>query len=98
MLQLCELSLRERPPAFRRARNVAEAKKQVSDFSQCKTKLPSTLNDGQAVEHSWIVTSLPAEPRRKRKQANLLVIANCRRSNSNLPCHLRDGQLRHASF
>ena len=91
MLQLRQLSLRERPPAFRSASNVAEAKKQVSDFSQCKTELTSTLNDCQAVKHPWIVTSLPAKPLRGRKEANLLVIANRRRSKSNLPCDLRDG-------
>src|SRR6516164_7127679 len=91
MLQLRQLSLRERPPAFRSASNVAEAKKQVSDFSQCKTELTGTLNDCQAVKHPWIVTSLPAEPVRRGKQANLLVIANRRRSKSNLPCDLRDG-------
>jgi len=91
MLQLRQLSLRERPPAFRSASNVAEAKKQVSDFSQCKTELTGTLNDCQAVKHPWIVTSLPAEPVRGGKQANLLVIANRRWSKSNLPCDLRDG-------
>jgi len=91
MVQLHQLSLRERPPAFRSASNVAEAKKQVSDFSQCKTELTRTLNDCQAVKHAWIVASLPAEPLRRGKQANLLVIPNRRRSKSNLPCHLRDG-------
>src|SRR5262245_8605497 len=98
MLQLYEFCLRERPPAFRRAGNVTEAKKQVSDFSQCKTELTSTLNDCQAVKHPWIVTPLPAEPLRRGKQANPLVIANRRRSKSNLPCHLRDGQLGHVPF
>src|SRR5437868_8352658 len=61
MLQLCELSLRERPPAFRRAGNIAEAKKQASDFSQCKTELTSKLNYCQAVKHPWIVTSRSEE-------------------------------------
>src|SRR5215469_18912763 len=98
MLQLREFSLRERPPALRSASNVAETKKQVSDLSQCKTELTGTLNDCQAVKRPWIVTSLAAEPRRRGKQANPLVITNRRRSKPNLPCHLRNGQLRHAPF
>jgi len=91
MLQLRQLSLRERPPAFRSASNVAEAKKQVSDFRQCKTELTGTLNNRQAVKCPLVVTSLPADPLRGRQQANPLVVANRRRSKSNLPCDLRDG-------
>jgi len=82
----------------RSASDIAEAKKQLSDFRQCKSELSGTLNDCQAVEDSWIETSLPAEPLCRRKQANPLVIANRRRSNSNLPRHLQDGQLGRASF
>jgi hypothetical protein len=98
MFQLYKLSLRERPPAFRSASSVAEAKKQVSDFIQCKTELTGTLNNCQAIKHSLIVTSLPADSLCRGKQTNSFVIANRRRSKSNLPCHLRDGQLRHAAF
>src|SRR5215831_3260430 len=98
MLQLSELSLRERPPAFRSASDFPEAKKQGSDLGQCKTELTRTLNDCQAVKHPLIVPSLPAEPLRRGEQANPFIVANRRRSKSNLPCHLRDRQLRHASF
>ena len=38
MLQFRELSLRERPPAFRRTGDIAETKEQVSNFIQCETE------------------------------------------------------------
>jgi len=37
IIQLRKLSFGERSPAFRSARDVAETKEQMSDFSQCKT-------------------------------------------------------------
>src|SRR5215469_17384327 len=91
MLQFRELSLRERPPAFRRAGNIAETKEQVANFIQCETELTGTLNDGQAIKHCGVVTPLPAEPLCWRKQANPLVVANRRGSQSNLARDLRDG-------
>ena len=91
MIQLRKLSLGERSPAFRSARDVAETKEQVSDFSQCKTELARTLDDCQAVKHCGIITPLPTEPLCRRKQANPLIIANRRGPKSNLPCHLRNG-------
>lgn len=50
MIQLRKLSPGKRPPAFRRASDIAETKEQVPDFTQCKTELTRTLNDGQAVK------------------------------------------------
>jgi hypothetical protein len=59
MIQLCKLSLGERSPTFRSPSDIAETKKQVSDFPQCKTELTRTLNDRQAVKDRGIITSLP---------------------------------------
>ena len=98
MFQFRELSLRECLPAFRSASDIAEAKKQLSDFSQCETELTGTLNDRNTVKHPLIVTSLPTEPLCRRKQANLLVVPKRRGAKVNLPCDLRDSQLGHASF
>ena len=85
MIQLRELSLGKRSPAFRSPSDIAETKEQVPDFTQCKTELTRTLNDCEAVKHRRMVTSLPTLPFCRRKQANPLVIANRRRPNSNLP-------------
>jgi hypothetical protein len=76
LIQLGKLSFRKRSPAFRRPSDIAETKEQLADFIQCKAKLTGTLNDCQAVKHGRIVSSLAAEPFCRRKQANLLVIAN----------------------
>src|SRR5438105_3337853 len=84
IIQLRKLSFRERSPAFRRASDVAETKEQVSDFSQCKTKLTRPLNECQPVERCAVVSSLPAHSRGPGKQSNSLVIANRRRMESNL--------------
>src|SRR5262249_46988942 len=91
MIQLRKLSPGEPFPPFRSARDMAETKEQAPDFTQCKTELPGTLNDCQAIEHGGIVTSLPTHPFRRRKQANLLVIANRRGPKSHLPNDLRNG-------
>src|SRR6266567_3977563 len=88
MIQLRKLFLGERSPAFRRASNVAETKEQVSDFSQCKTKLTRTLNDCQAVKRGGVVSSLPAYSRGPGKQSNFLVIPDRRCLESNLSRHL----------
>ena len=98
MIQLRELSLGERSPAFRSASDVSETKEQVPDFTQCKTQLSCTLNDCQAVKHRGVITSLPTSPFRRRKQANPLVISNRRGPKSNLPCNLRNGELSHVPF
>jgi hypothetical protein len=45
IIQLRQLSLGERSPAFRSASDIAETKKQMSDFIQSKTELTSKLND-----------------------------------------------------
>jgi len=97
-VQLGKLFLRESPPALRGARDIAKTKEQMPNFTQGKAKLPRTLNDGQAVKHRRVIAPLPAESFRPRQQSNLLVIANRRGLNSNLACHLRDGEWTHASF
>jgi hypothetical protein len=91
MIQLGKLSLGEGSPAFRRASDIAETKEQMSDFTQGKTELTRTLNDGQAVKHGGIITPLPTYAFCRRKQANPLVITNRRGPKSNLPCDLRNG-------
>jgi len=59
-IQLRNLSLGERSPAFRGTSDIAETKEQVSDFSQCKTELTRTLNDCQPVKRCSVVSSLSA--------------------------------------
>ena len=71
--------------------SIAETKEQVSDFTQCKTELTRALNDGQAVKHGGVITSLSTLPFCRRKQANPLVVANRRGPKSNLPSDLRNG-------
>ena len=88
MIQLRKLSLGERSPAFRRASDIAETKKQVADFSQCKTELTRTLNDCQPVKCCGVVSSLPAHSRGPWKQSNSLVVPNRRCLESNLSRHL----------
>ena len=63
IIQLRNLSLGERSPAFRGASDIAETKEQVSDFSQCKTELTRTLNDCQPVKRCSVVSSLSARSR-----------------------------------
>ena len=88
IIQLRKLSLGERSPAFRSARDVAETKEQVSDFSQCKTELTRTLNDCQPVKRRGVVSSLPADSRCPGKQSNSLVVPNRRCLESNLSRHV----------
>src|SRR5882724_6527791 len=95
IIQLRQLSLGERSPAFRRVSDVAETKEQVSDFSQCKTELTRTLNDCQPVKRCGVVSSLPAHSRGSGKQSNSLVIANRRCLESNLSRHLGNRQFWH---
>ncbi len=91
MVQFRELALGECFPALRRAGDVAETKEQLPDFRQCKTELARAMNNGQAVEHTGIITSLPTSPFCGRKQANPLVVTDRRRLNSNLLRDLRNG-------
>jgi len=98
MIQLRKFSLGEHSPALRRVSDLAKTKKQMPDFTQCKTKLTRTLNDGQAIKHSGIITPLPTYAFCRRKQANSLVVANRRGPKSNLPCDFGNGELSHATF
>src|SRR4030081_473194 len=95
MIQLRKLSLGERSPAFRSASDIAETKEQMSDFTQCKTELTSTLNDCQAVKRCGVVSSLPAHSRGPGKQSNFLVIANRRCLESNLSRYFGNRQFWH---
>jgi hypothetical protein len=95
MIQLRKLSLGERSPAFRSASDIAETKEQVSDFSQCKPELTSTLNDCQPVKRCGVVSSLPADSRGPGKQSNFLVVPNRRCLESNLSRHLGNRQFWH---
>jgi hypothetical protein len=95
MIQLRKLPLGERSPAFRRASDVAETKEQVSDFSQCKTKLTRTLNDCQAVKRCGVISSLPAHSWGPGEQSDSLVVANRRCLESNLSRHLGNRQFGH---
>src|SRR2546430_16330881 len=63
IIQLRNLSLGERSPAFRGASDIPETKEQVSDFSQCKTELTRTLNDCQPGKRCSVVASLSARSR-----------------------------------
>jgi hypothetical protein len=98
VIQLCELSVGERSPAFRRTNDIAEAKEQLPDFTQRKTELTRSLDDRQAIKHGLVVASLPTLPVRRGEQANPLVIANRRGSKPNLMGNLRNSELRHAPF
>jgi hypothetical protein len=95
IIQLGKLSLGERSPAFRSASDITETKEQMSDFSQCKTELTRTLDDCQSVKRCGVVSSLPADSRRPRKQSNSLVVSNGRCLESNLACHLGNRQFWH---
>ena len=88
IVQLRKLSLRERPPAFRSASDIAETKKQVTDFTQCKTELTRTLNDCQPVKCFTVVSSLPAYSRGAGQESNFLVVADRRCMEPNLSRHL----------
>jgi len=95
MIQLRELSLRERSPAFRRASDIAESKEQMADFTQGKTELTRTLNDCQPVKRCGVVSSLPAHSRGARKQSDSLVVPNRRCLEPNLSSHLGNRQFWH---
>jgi hypothetical protein len=95
MIQLRKFSLAERSPAFGSASDVAETKKQVSNFSQRKTKLACALNDCQPVNSCGVVPSLPAHSRGPGKQSNSLVIPDGRGLESNLSRHLGNRQFGH---
>src|SRR5258707_13977416 len=56
IIQLRKLFFGELAPAFGSARDVAETKEQVPDFSQCKTELTRTLNDCNPVMRFDVVT------------------------------------------
>src|SRR5690242_17630382 len=95
MIQLRKLLLGKRPPAFRRASDVAETKEQMSDFTQGKTELTRAPNDCQAVKRRGVVSSLPAHSRGPGKQSNSLVIADRRCFESNLSRRLGNRQFGH---
>ena len=76
IIQLRKLSLGERSPAFRSPSDIAETKEQMSDFTQCKTELTRTLNRCQPIKRCGVISSLSADSRGARKQANSLVIPN----------------------
>jgi hypothetical protein len=95
IIQLRKLSLRERPPAFRSASDLAETKEQMTDFTQCKTELTRTLNDRQPVKRCGVVSSLPAHSRGPGQESNSLVIPNRRCLESNLSRHVGNRQFWH---
>src|SRR5260370_8569882 len=59
MIQLGELSLGERSPAFRMASDVAETTEQVADFRQCKIEWTRALHVCQAVNGGGDLTVSP---------------------------------------
>jgi hypothetical protein len=90
IIQLGKLSFRESSPAFRSASDIAEAKEQISDFSQRKAELTRALNDCQPVKCCAVVSSLPAHSRGPGQQSNPLVVPDRRCLESNLSRHLRN--------
>lgn len=95
-LEFRKLFLREPLPAFRCPRGRTKAEKKLADLLQGKTQSPCPLYHREAVKHGAVVTPLPADSVRAGQQADLLVVADCRRSQSNSSSHFGDSQQRHA--
>jgi hypothetical protein len=90
-----ELSLRQLLPTFRGTSDLSEPEEQLPDFVQRKTQQPRSLNDGQPIQNRGIVTPLPADSWRVRKQSYPLVVANRGRLKSNLARNLGYRELSH---
>lgn len=67
---------------------MSEPEEQLPDFVQRKTQLPCPQNDGQPIQNRGIVTPLPADSWRVRKQSYPLVVANRGRLKSDLSRNL----------
>ena len=94
--QLRQLALRESLPPTGSGSPATKSKEQFPDFVECESELASALNNRQPVQNGRIVASLPTDPLRRRKNSDLLVIADGRRAKLKLLGHLRDGQKRHS--
>jgi len=76
LVQFRQLALREPLPPPGSRRFAAKAKKHLSDFVKRESELACPLHNGQPVQNGGIVTPLPADTLRRRKNSNLLVIAD----------------------
>jgi len=79
-------------PTDRRWCPSAKPKEEFLDLTQREASLPRPLNHYQAVQYSDIVASLSAHSLRRRKNPDLFVIADRRRTKSNLLRYLRNTQ------
>jgi hypothetical protein len=98
IVEFRELSLGQLQPALGSPSGLAEPEEQLADFVQCKAELSRALDDGKPREYGCVVTPLPAHSQRGREQPNLLVVANCGRTKSNLLCYLGNGELGHGGI
>jgi len=87
---------RESLPAFGGTSRSVKPKEKLPDFFKRETESPRLLNQRKTVKNSRVVAPLSADSLRGRKQADLLVVADRRRSQSNSSCHIGDVQRRHA--
>jgi len=95
LFKLSELLLRKFSPAFGRRCAVAKSKKQFANFVEGETDLARALQSGEAIKSGIVVPSSPADALRTGQHADLFVIANRGRTQSDLPRDIRNSQEGH---
>src|SRR5437868_5772938 len=86
-----DLVLRERAPSFGHRGPGRETFDQLARFSEREPARPRELHDRELGDCIFVVVAPAAAPRRRREQAQLLVIADGRCPKRSAPCELTDG-------
>jgi hypothetical protein len=89
------LALREYLPAVERRNPFAKSVEELLHLINSEPRPLSDVDDGQVVQDTRLITALPADALGVREQANLLVVANCGRSQARPASYFANGHVRH---
>jgi hypothetical protein len=89
------LASRKYLPAVERRNPFAKSVEELLDLINSKASALGRVDDGQVLQDTGLITALSADALGVREQADLLVVANCGRSQARPPSYFANGHIRH---
>jgi len=89
------LALREYLPAVERRNAFAKSVEELLDLINSKPRPLGNIDDGQVVQDTGLISALSADALGLREQADLLIVANCGRSQARSASYFANGHIRH---
>jgi hypothetical protein len=89
------LALRDYLPAVERRNPFAKSVEELLDLINSKASALGRVDDGQVVQDTGLITALSADALGVREQTDLLVVANCGRSQARPVSYFANGHVRH---